>query len=59
MNNKLLTIRKIEGLTCAWVPTGDIRTPLACVWVEADASPKTSAATLAANDASRGHRLCA
>jgi hypothetical protein len=59
MNNKLLTIRKTAGVTCAWVPTGDIRTPLSCVWVDAAASPKTSAATFAADDASGGHRLCA
>jgi hypothetical protein len=59
MNNKLLTIRKAARVTCAWVPTGDIRTPLACVWVDADASPNTPTATFAANDESGGDRLCA
>ena len=24
----------LAGLTCAWVPTGDARAPLACVWEE-------------------------
>ena len=37
--------RKPSGLTCTWVPTGDARTPLACVWE--DSACKTSASAAA------------
>jgi hypothetical protein len=59
MNNKLLTIRKTGRLTCVWVPTGNIRTPLACVWVEADTFHAASAAPSSSNDEPGGMRLCA
>jgi hypothetical protein len=59
MNNKLLTIRKAGRLICVWVPTGKIRTPLACVWVEADTVHTTSAAPSSSNDAPGGMLLCA
>jgi hypothetical protein len=59
MNNKLLTIRKTTRVTCAWVPTGDIRTPLACVWVEAETPRTASARSSASNDEFGGKRLCA
>ena len=59
MNNKLLTIRKTGRLTCVWVPTGKIQTPLACVWVEADTFRPTSAAPPSSNDEPGGLRLCA
>jgi hypothetical protein len=36
MNNTLLTTRKTGRMTCVWVPTGNPRTPLACVWKDAD-----------------------
>jgi len=38
MNLVLSAIRNPGRLTCAWVPTGNARTPLACVWKEASAS---------------------
>ena len=38
MNIILSAIRNSPQLTCAWVPTGDPRKPLACVWKEASAS---------------------
>jgi hypothetical protein len=38
MNIILSAIRNPGQLTCAWVPTGDSRTPLVCVWKEADLS---------------------
>jgi hypothetical protein len=37
MNIILSAIRNSPPLTCAWVPTGDPRIPLACVWKEASA----------------------
>jgi hypothetical protein len=59
MNNKLLTIRKTGRLTRVWVPTGNIRTPLACVWVEADTFHPASAVPASSNDESGGMLLCA
>jgi hypothetical protein len=38
MNNILSAIRNSGQLTCAWVPTGDSRTHLVCVWKEASPS---------------------
>lgn len=38
MNNILLMTRKTARMTCAWVPTGDPRTPLACVWTDPEFS---------------------
>jgi hypothetical protein len=38
MNIILSAIRSPGQLTCAWVPTGDSRTPLVCVWKEASLS---------------------
>jgi hypothetical protein len=59
MNNKLLAIRKTGRMTRVWVPTGNIRTPLACVWVEADTFHTDSAAPSSSNDEPGGMRLCA
>jgi hypothetical protein len=38
MNLVLSAIRNPSRLTCAWVPTGNARAPLACIWKEASAS---------------------
>jgi hypothetical protein len=35
--NKLHLIRKTVRLTCTWVPTGDAKRPLACVWAPSKA----------------------
>lgn len=35
---KLLLIQNTVRLTCVWVPTGDLRNPLACVWVRTPAA---------------------
>ena len=59
MNNKLFTFRKTGRMTSAWVSTGDAKTPLACVWVEADSVHQVSAAPSSSNDDSGGMRLCA
>jgi hypothetical protein len=58
MNNKLFAIRKTGPMTCAWVSTGDAKTPLACVWVEAEAPGAAFTASFP-KDEVRGVRLCA
>jgi hypothetical protein len=35
MNLVLSAIRNPTRLTCTWVPTGNARAPLACIWKEA------------------------
>jgi hypothetical protein len=55
MCNKLSTIRKTGRMTCARLSTG---TPLACVWVEAEASGAASTAFFSKDEAGRV-RLCA
>jgi hypothetical protein len=59
MNNKLLTIRKTCPLTRVWVPTGNIRTPLACLWLEADIFRPDSAVPSSSDDEPGGMLLCA
>jgi hypothetical protein len=39
MNTVLSAIGNHGRLTCAWVPTGNPRTPLVCIWKEVSASP--------------------
>ncbi len=46
MKNKLVLIRNTVRLTCVWVPTGDVKKPLACVWVETQASQALNHAVL-------------
>jgi hypothetical protein len=58
MNNKPFAIRKTGRMTCAWVSTGDAKTPLACVWVEAEAPGAVSTAAFSKDDVT-GVRLCA
>jgi hypothetical protein len=38
MDNIRSTIRNTRRLTCAWVPTGNSKMPLVCVWTEAQPS---------------------
>jgi hypothetical protein len=59
MNNILLTIRKTGRMTCAWVPTGNPRTPLACVWKDTESSLAVSTVQSAPTDEAGGMRLCA
>ena len=54
MNDKLVTLGKTHHLTCAWVSTGDAKTPLACVWVDAETSRTAPSAQTASNDESGG-----
>ena len=57
MTNKILTLQK-AGLTCAWVPTGNPRNPLACVWAETAARKSAQAAPSSNIDSGR-MPLCA
>jgi hypothetical protein len=43
MTNQLSYVRKPGRLTCAWVPTGNSRTPLRCVW--SATMPRSAAST--------------
>ena len=48
MNNKIYVIRlnqRTGWLTCNWVPTGDPKMPLACVWTGTNASRAASTAS--------------
>ena len=58
MNNKLFTVRKTGRMTCAWVSTGDAKTPLECVWVEVESSGAASTASFS-KDQVVGVRRCA
>jgi hypothetical protein len=58
MTNKILTLRTTGRLTCTWVPTGNPRNPLACVWTET-AARNSSTAAPSSNANSRRVPLCA
>jgi hypothetical protein len=57
MNNKLFPVQKIGLLSCAWVPTGEMKTPLRCIWV--DSSRTGSSATSSPDNKAGRMRLCA
>ena len=57
MKNKLHLLQKTARLTCIWVPTGDAKRPLACLWVGAQ-TPQTSIVTPSNDEFGRMH-LCA
>ena len=59
MNNILLMTRQTPRMTCAWVPTGDPRIPLACVWKDSEPSLAASTAESSPTDEAGGLRLCA
>ena len=58
MNNTLFAIRNPGRMVCAWVPTGDSRTPLVCVWVEAG-DPRAASTMSCLDKEPAGMRLCA
>jgi hypothetical protein len=58
MTNNILTLQSAGRLTCAWVPTGNPRNPLACVWAETAARKSAKAAPSPNIDSGR-MRLCA
>ena len=44
MNNTLVSTTRPTGrLICVWVPTGNSRAPLACVWIEDQYYPEDCA----------------
>ncbi len=57
MMNKLFLTQKTGRLIRKWVPTGDPKTPLACVWVVSKAP--TDAATASSTDETGRMHLCA
>jgi len=57
MNNKLYLVQNPVFLTCNWVPTGDPKMPLACVWTESKAVQPVSSPS-STGEAERVH-LCA
>jgi len=34
MKKNLYLVQNTAGLSCIWLPTGDRKNPLTCVWVE-------------------------
>jgi hypothetical protein len=57
MTNKLHLVQKTVFLTCNWVPTGNPRMPLACIWT----GPRTAqaASTASSTGETGGMHLCA
>jgi hypothetical protein len=58
MTNNILTLRMPARLTCVWVPTGNPRKPLACVWVDPNAHAASKEAS-SSNTNSGRLPLCA
>ena len=61
MMNQLCLVRRPIRLTCFWVPAGDAKRPLACVWTGskvAQAAPTASSTDEAGHETGRMH-LCA
>jgi hypothetical protein len=56
MYNNILALQNSPRLTCVWVPTGNLRMPLVCVWVDGSAQGNCKAIT--SSDESR-EQLCA
>jgi hypothetical protein len=54
---KLILIRNTVRLTCVWVATGDVKNPLACVWVKAQ--KQQADASAARQDETAKVHLCA
>jgi hypothetical protein len=58
VNSTLVTIQKTGRLTCAWVPTGDPKSPLACVWREVELPHGSSSGHMSTNIEVGELRLC-
>jgi hypothetical protein len=58
MNNTLFAIRNPARMICAWIPTGDSKTPLFCVWLDAD-DPRAASPMSSLDKEPSGMRLCA
>jgi hypothetical protein len=58
MKNTLFAIRNPGRLVCIWRLTGDSKTPLVCVWLEA-AEPRAAFPISSLDKERAGFRLCA
>ncbi len=60
MNNTILfPVRETDRLICVWVPTGNPRAPLTCVWIEDRHYPADCIVHTASIETRRRTRLCA
>lgn len=57
MITKLHLVQKTVSLTCNWVPTGEARNPLICVWTGSKIAEDANSAS-STDNAGRMH-LCA
>jgi len=55
MTNKIQLIQSSVRLACTWVPTGEGRLPLACVWA-ASKTRQTAYPASSTDEAGRTHR---
>jgi hypothetical protein len=58
MINTRFAIRNPVRMVCAWIPTGDYKTPLACVWSET-ADPRAASTMSSLNKEPVELRRCA
>jgi hypothetical protein len=54
MFNNVLTFKKAGRLTCAWLPTGDPRHPLTCIWT---VDPRSAAKAASSTTTDSGRML--
>jgi hypothetical protein len=59
MNNKILSGRATGRMTCAWIATGDLKSPLVRVWSEVSPMCEVAKATSHSHVAEAGFLLCA
>ena len=57
MKNNLRLVQNPVFLTCNWVPTGDPKMPLACVWT--GSKPRQAVSTASFTDDVERVHLCA
>jgi hypothetical protein len=57
MKNKLHLVQKTVFATCNWVPTGDPKMPLVCVWT--GSKPVQAVSTASSTDEAERVHLCA
>lgn len=58
MKNTLFAVRNPGRLVCIWRLTGDSKTPLVCVWLEA-ADPRAASPISSLDKEGAGFWLCA
>jgi hypothetical protein len=59
MNNNFSTTRKSGRLTCVWAPTGNPKSPLACVWMDAGPYEESSSKRRSSDTEVEGMQRCA